>query len=309
MKRYKPYKFDEMSSYFNNTVFYNIFKSNPDIVYLSGDTFDIKEIIKKQGAKWDSLEKKWAINIDKIKPLFDSIIELGYSITPEKGIDKSLIIKDFEDEYNLIIPKGINGKNNIKIKSYSHYAPMTQISGNGTKYIKPLLLQYHFKYDTQYFIWNRVELSDIEFKEFTTILKDNNYNIELLGISDEIPDQAQKNFEKIMKIKFPHPINMNKPVVWLKLYEEKEPNTWYSILGIHKDFYEVDIEKDYIEFIPYKGATKIKNKLEKFKYNEVIDFMKNTHHQTLNIEVVIERNNIKYKYSYRPSQSGELNFI
>jgi len=176
-------------------IIYYDFYQNKDLytIILTGSTFDVKDIIKKYEFNWGSLDKGWKykepVSEDKLdsicKPLFIELKKIGITIAPGQGMfsheefynNTVGKISDFSDEQIPEIPNAIPGKNKIYIKNFHHYAPMTKVSGGGTKFIKPLLNYYNFNWNSSGFIYDRVELLDNERKEFIKILKDHNYDV------------------------------------------------------------------------------------------------------------------------------------
>ena len=192
MKRYKSLY--EMASRFENTIFYQIFDSiDPNQLHLTGDTFDIKDEIKKFGMTWDSINKSWVF---KQKPsseheferktieVFKHIESLGYSIAPTP--ENEHLIKGYEKKKELGVQKGIPGKNRIIIKDFHHYAPMTMVKGGGTKYIKSLLQQFGFEFSG--YGWQRIEMQKAQREEFVSILERNGYTIEFENIETSKAD-------------------------------------------------------------------------------------------------------------------------
>lgn len=174
---------------FNKVIYYDIYNDGKLLkLNLYGDTYPIKDFLKTLNFKWDDMNRCWSLQntfseneIDNICiPIFKEIENLGYKVSSNNIlVDKAnKLLSKYPTGYDIFIyppiPEGIDGKNNISIKVWHHYAPMSGFWGNGVKYIKNLLailgynfINYHYEGYT---------LSE-DLYAVVKYLQDKNYNV------------------------------------------------------------------------------------------------------------------------------------
>jgi len=178
-------------------IYYDIFNDRTQkdfLILLTGATYDFKDVLFKHGWRWDSLNRGWKYNkrLDNnelqttLEKLLNELSAEGVILSPgnhtarktSSFLDKTkFIVPKYSNLIYPTIPTGKDGSNNVYIKGFHYYAPMTKVNGNGTKFIKELLKFFGFGFDSTTFTWQITALDSEDRKTLIKILKDNNYNV------------------------------------------------------------------------------------------------------------------------------------
>jgi hypothetical protein len=168
--------------------YYRFFKDKGDNykLMLSGDTFGVKDILRKNGFTWEPINYSWMSGLksrkewEEIAPkIFKEIEKAGYKVQIHGKLDKiakdwlSFAIPGYEEAIYPEIPDGNEEK--VIIKRWHHYAPMTGVTGKGSRKIKDLLK--YCGYNWTGWLWERIYLSE-EVNDMIEYLKQNNYTID-----------------------------------------------------------------------------------------------------------------------------------
>jgi hypothetical protein len=168
--------------------YYNFYRAGDNYsLYISGDTFGLKDLLRRNDFSWNGGDYAWASNKTlakeewlKITPkLFKEIENAGYKVELRGKMDQiskewlSFAIPGYEEANYPHIPNGNGAK--IIIKRWHHYAPMTGIAGKGSRMIKDLL--HYCGYGFTGWLWERIYLRE-EVDDLIEYLKQNNYTID-----------------------------------------------------------------------------------------------------------------------------------
>jgi hypothetical protein len=152
---------------------------------ITGNTFNIKDLIKRAGFKWSDVNKGWRsktpkrLNIwQKQAPELFKQIEKnsGYVIEKRKNPDNpdSPAIEGWDISEYPHIDDGIGQK--VYIKLVGDQFPVVILMGKGTYTSRELLKYFKFRFDKEKHGWVK-SYNKSEIDEIVTILKQSNYEI------------------------------------------------------------------------------------------------------------------------------------
>ena len=144
-------------------------------------------MLKRNDFSWSGVDYAWLSSeslskeewLTIVPKLFEEIENAGYKIQIRGKMDKmdkdwlSFDVPGYEEATYPPIPDG--HKEKVIIKKWHHYAPMTGVTGKGSRMIKDLL--HYCDYNFTGLVWEKIYLSE-EVDDMIEYLKQNNYTID-----------------------------------------------------------------------------------------------------------------------------------
>jgi len=173
-------------------VYYRLYKSDAKFytMYISGDTYPIKEILKRYNFKWSDHDYAWKSRFsipkelwEKTAPaMFQEIEKVGGHVVQPKGklskfdidMERSFFIPGYDKWEYPFIPDGNGAK--VYIKQWHHHAPVVGAAGKGTYYARALLRYEGFNFNHGSHMWEKVYNRE-EIDDMLKYLKDRGYNV------------------------------------------------------------------------------------------------------------------------------------
>ena len=171
-------------------MYYRLYKVDKMFVmYISGDTFTHKDVIKSHGFKWDDISHSWKSKMALPKDLwlatapkfFEKLENKGGAVqlhgkidNYDRDFDRTFTIPGWETWEYPPIPDGAGTK--VYFKQWNHHAPMIGVMGKGS-YLGRAVLRYdNYQFEKDKHMWTHIYLKD-KVDDLIEYFKKNNYEV------------------------------------------------------------------------------------------------------------------------------------
>ena len=152
-------------------VYYRLYKSDQNFytMYISGDSYNVRDILKKYKFKWDDINYAWKSKFSMPKEsweinapiMFKEIEKIGGHVVQPKGkltkfdkdMERSFFIEGYDHWEYPFIPAGNGAK--VYFKQWHHHAPVIGVMGKGS-YLGRAVLKYDgYQFTQGSHMWER----------------------------------------------------------------------------------------------------------------------------------------------------------